>query len=64
MAKEKQKKEQTTKDILQDLLIIQLALAGLTQRQIREIVGIDMRRVTRIVKHLNNTKKATNAESE
>jgi hypothetical protein len=52
VAIQRQKKEQTTDDILRDLLIVQLALAGLTQHQIREIVAVDIHRVNRIVKHL------------
>ena len=51
MANDKQKKEQFTDDLLRDLLIVQLGLAGLTQHQIREIVGVDIHRVNRIVKH-------------
>jgi hypothetical protein len=51
-------KETTTKDLMQDLMIIQLGLAGVTQLQIREIVGVDINRVNRIVKHLKNIKQA------
>jgi transposase-like protein len=47
----KQKKEQTSEDLIRDLMIIQLGLAGLGQREIREIVGVDIHRVSRIVKH-------------
>ena len=36
MAKENQKKENTTDELLRDLLIVQLGLAGLTQHQIRK----------------------------
>lgn len=57
MANEKQKKEQTTDDLLRDLLIVQLGLAGLTQHQIREIVGVDIHRVNRIVKHFKKVAK-------
>jgi len=57
MKNEKQKKEQTTDDLLRDLLIIQLGLAGLTQHQIREIVGVDIHRVNRIVKHFKKISK-------
>lgn len=57
MAKQKRKKEQTTDDILRDLLIVQLGLAGLTQHQIREIVGVDINRVNRIVKHFKKISK-------
>ncbi|KKT96558.1 MAG: hypothetical protein UW97_C0008G0015 [Parcubacteria group bacterium GW2011_GWA2_45_15] len=57
MANEKQRKEQTTDDLLRDLLIVQLGLAGLTQHQIREIVGVDIHRVNRIVKHFKKVSK-------
>ncbi len=57
MTNEKQRKEQTTDDLLRDLLIVQLGLAGLTQHQIREIVGVDIHRVNRIVKHLKKIGK-------
>jgi hypothetical protein len=49
---QRQKRAQTAEDLLRDLLIVQLGLAGLTQHQIREIVGVDIHRVNRIVKHL------------
>ncbi len=52
MPTRKQTKGQGIEEVLRDLLIVQLGLAGLTQHQIREIVGVDMRRVNRIVKHL------------
>jgi hypothetical protein len=52
----KQKNEQSTEDLLRDLMIIQLGLAGLTQHQIREIIGVDILRVNRIVKHFKNLK--------
>jgi transposase-like protein len=39
-------------ELLRDMLIVQLALAGLTRHQIRETVGVDMNRVTRLVKHI------------
>lgn len=57
MANEKQRKEQTTDDLLRDLLIVQLGLAGLAQHQIREIVGVDIHRVNRIVKHFKKVNK-------
>jgi transposase-like protein len=58
MSKEKQKKEQSSTDeLLRDLLIVQLGLAGLTQHQIREIVGVDIHRVNRIVKHFKKVNK-------
>ena len=57
MANKKQKNEQTTEELLRDLLIVQLGLAGLTQHQIREIVGVDIHRVNRIVKHFKKISK-------
>jgi hypothetical protein len=57
MATEKQKKEQISEDLLRDMLIVQLGLAGLTQHQIREIVGVDIHRVNRIVKHFKKIRK-------
>lgn len=46
------KRSETAEELLQDLLITQLGLAGVAQQQIREIVGVDMHRVSRIVKYL------------
>lgn len=57
MAKDKQKKESTTDELLRDMLIVQLGLAGLTQHQIREIAGVDIYRVNRIVKHFKKINK-------
>jgi len=57
MANEKQRKEQTTDDLLRGILIVQLGLAGLTQHQIREIVGVDIHHVNRIVKHFKKITK-------
>lgn len=39
-------------EILKDLLITQLGIAGVPQLTIRSIVGCDTNRVSRIVKHL------------
>ena len=50
------KQKQTTDNLLQDLLIVQLGLAGVPQNNIREIVGVDMHRVNRIVKFLKKRK--------
>lgn len=57
MRKDKQKKGVATEELLRDLLIVQLGLAGVTQRQIREIVGVDIHRVNRVVKHLKKINK-------
>lgn len=47
-------------EILQDILIVQLGLAGVPQQTIRRIVGCNMSRVTEIVRHLGskNDRKA------
>ena len=39
-------------DLLRDLLITSLGAAGVKQKEIRNIVGCDMNRVNRIVKHI------------
>ena len=56
MAKSKHKKSETVEDLLRDLMIIQLGVAGMGQLQIREIVGVDIHRVSRILKHLKKKK--------
>ena len=57
MATKRQRRSATVEGLLQDLLIAQLGAAGLKQAQIREIVGVDIHRVNRIVKHLKNAKR-------
>ena len=57
MKKIKSRKNNITDELLRDLLIVHLGLAGLTQRQIREIVGVDTHRVNRIVKYFKNLEK-------
>ena len=47
----KKQKENTTDELLRDILIAQLGSVGLTQHQIREIVKVDIHRVNRIVKY-------------
>ncbi len=64
MANDKQKTEQLSLDLLRDLLITQLGLAGLTQHEIREIVGVDIHRVNRIVKHLKKRGKEIHGNEE
>lgn len=39
-------------EILKDILIVQLGIAGVPQQNIRAIVGCDINRVSRIVRHL------------
>jgi hypothetical protein len=40
--------------LLEDLLIVQLAMAGVPQREIRKIVGCDMNRVTAIARYVSS----------
>lgn len=44
-----------SEEILRDMLIVRLALAGLTRHQIRKTVGVDMNRVTRVVKYIKRS---------
>ena len=46
-----------TIEVLKDLLIVQLGLAEVSQPNIRKIVGCEMRRVSRIVRHLKKQKE-------
>ena len=50
-AKTKRVTDDTT-EVLKDLLIVQLGMAGVRQQDIRAIVGVDMNRVSRIVRHI------------
>jgi len=52
------KSEKTsTDDLLRDLMIIQLGLAGVGQKEIQQIVGVGIHRVNGIVKKLKKGKK-------
>lgn len=42
-------------ELLKDLLITSLGAAGVKQTEIRKIVGCDMNRVNRIVKHIERS---------
>jgi glycine cleavage system H lipoate-binding protein len=42
----------TLTESVQNQTIVQLGLSGIPQQAIRKIVGVDMKRVTKIVKHL------------
>ena len=44
-------------DAVQDLLIVQLALAGVDTRTIRRVARVDMNRVTRVSKALKKRRK-------
>lgn len=57
MAKRREKKSESVEDLLRDLMIIQLGLAGLSQHQIREIVGVEFYRVSRILRHFKKSRE-------
>ncbi len=44
--------EKVTIELLKDLLIVELGRASVPQLEIRKIVGCDIHRVSRIVRHL------------
>ena len=48
----KRKQGDETTELLRTMLIIQLGLAGVGQRQIREVAECDMNRVTKTLKAL------------
>jgi hypothetical protein len=59
MAKKTKGKEESIEGLLhtltesvQNQTIVQLGLSGIPQQTIRKIVGVDMKRVTKIVRHL------------
>jgi hypothetical protein len=43
--------------VVQDLFILQAARAGLSKAQVRAVLGVDNRRVSRIWKHIKKAKK-------
>ena len=43
---------------LQDLLIFQMASAGVPQAEIRKVVGVEMYRVSRVARLVKKSKKA------
>ena len=53
----KKTNENKTDELLKDLMIVELGLAGVGQLQIRQIVGVDIHRVSRIVKHFKKLNK-------
>ncbi len=55
--KAKPKPSATAEDLLRDLMIIQLGLAGVSQDKIRAIVGVDNNRVSAIVRHIRKGDK-------
>ncbi len=59
MAPRKRKQQvDPVSDLLRDLLIVELAKAGVPQPQIRKILACDMHRVSRIARHFKRAKRA------
>lgn len=56
-AKKNAKREKNDTEVLKDLLIVQLGVAGVPQTKVREIVGCDMNRVNRILKYVKPKKE-------
>ncbi len=54
------KPSETIEDLLRDILIVLLAQNSTSQAKIREILGVDMYRVSRIVKNLNPNRYGKN----
>ena len=52
MARKSTRSEGDATEILKDILIVQLGMAGVRQQDIRSIVGCDINRVSRIVRHI------------
>lgn len=52
----KNDKAKSVEDLLRDLMIVQLALGGVGQREIRQIAGVDANRVARIAKLVKKAK--------
>ena len=52
LSSEKRTRGKTTEELLTDLLIVQLAIAGVSQQDIRKIAGCRLNRVTKIARLL------------
>jgi hypothetical protein len=62
MATQKGRGGDSSTEILKDILIVQLGAVGVPQQTIREIIGCDINRVSRIVKHLKQKNKKEEAK--
>ena len=57
-SQKRQQKVATTVEVLKDILITQLGIAGVPQQNIRKIVGCDINRVSAIVRHVKTAKRS------
>jgi hypothetical protein len=55
--------QSSAEELLRDMMIVQLLLAGIGQHQIRKIVGVDIHRVSRIGKLLKKPKGTKGAST-
>ncbi|HEY2934410.1 MAG TPA: hypothetical protein VGK99_21945 [Acidobacteriota bacterium] len=55
--KRKPQLDDPTAELLRNLLIVELAKAGVSQSEIRKIAGCNMHRVSRIARHLKKAKR-------
>ena len=62
MAKTRER-QGSVEDLLRDMMIVQLLLAGIGQHQIRQIVGVDIHRVSRIGKLMKRPKETKGASA-
>lgn len=60
MARAKERQD-SVEELLRDMMIVQLLLAGIGQHQIRQIVGVDIHRVSRIGKLMKKPKETKGA---
>jgi len=58
MAKKRRRDRDDVPGLLMDLLITQLGVAGVQQQAIRQILGCDINRVSRILKHLKSARRS------
>ena len=61
MAKKLNRRSDEVASLLTDLLITQLAAVGVQPKTIREILGCDINRVSRITKHIKAARKTAAA---
>ncbi len=57
MAKKRVQTSDSSGELLKDILIVELGMAGVRQQAIRQIVGCDIKKVNRIVKHIIAARK-------
>lgn len=64
MAKKQKRNSNDVVSLLTDLLITQLAAAGVQQQTIRQVLGCDINRVSRISKHIKAARKGASARTK